>query len=359
MSVDDLMDEVRNAIGLGSPNDVLLDPERHEKDLENRAPSLARILRKTSVRSIVKQQALAAAPAKESQLMFKRRSRQAAWFVVLSASASAAIMVVGSVFPETDPQSVLRQALSIIFAIVGLAAAAGAATLFSIIKGNKLLEKWMANRATAETKRLEYFAKVTSSPASEGEDPARTRLEQLEYFRRYQLEGQLRYYKSASERHESAASRAATRSAIAISVAGFVNVAAGMLGAWRAELAAIAALGVVAQSVGSKITNDEAISQDGRNAERYHRTFGALIELEGRLDDVRHSIANGNERTLPAFVEVVHEQLSLEHRQWIAGREQVDAAMTRLREQLDTAKQSLAGDKAEGDTVPVVGPSGG
>ena len=138
-------------------------------------------------------------------------------------------------------------------------------------------------------------------------------------------------------------------SAVAIGAAGFVNAIAGMLGAWKPEWAAIAGLGVVAQSVGSKLTNDEAIRQDGRNAERYRRTRNALVGLRGRLDDVRENVAAGNAETLPAFVEAVHEQLSLEHRQWIAGGEAVDAAMKRLQSELDTTKKALGGQHAEHD----------
>ena len=347
MSNNDLIHDVRDAVGSASEDDVPLDPKGHKDLLEDRAPSIARILGGSAIDAAATQQRVAAAPAREAQGTFKLQSSRAAWLVVVAATASAAIMVTGSVFPETDPPSVLQQALSIVLAIIGMAAAIGAATLLRIIQGNKLLERWMESRAMAETKRLEYFARVASAPPNETEDPVRTRLEQFEYFHRYQFESQYRYYDSASDRHKRAAARAVTHSAIAIGVAGFVNAAAGILGAWRPELAAIAALGVVAQSIGSKLTNDEAISQDGRNAERYRRTRDALIGLQGRLDQVRRSIASGNEQTLPAFVEAVHEQLSLEHRQWIESRDDVDAAMVRLQEQIDAAKESLAGDDGD------------
>ena len=352
MSNDELIREVRDAIGTASKDDEPLDPKGHKELLEATAPSIARILDDSTVTATAEQQRVAAAPAREAQRTFKRQSSLAAWLIVLAATASAAIMVTGSTFPDTDPLSVYQKVSSIIFAIIGLAAATGAATLLRIIQGNKLLEKWMESRASAETKRLEYFARVTNAPPNEGDDPIRTRLEQLEYFRRYQLDGQFYYYSSACERHDRAATRAVTNSAITIGVAGFVNAAAGMLGAWHPELAAIAALGVVAQSIGSKLANDEAISQDGRNAERYRRTRDSLLGLQGRLDEVRKSIASGNEQTLPAFVEAVHEQLSLEHRQWIESRDELDAAMARLKEQIDAAKKKLAGDGVDGVPAP-------
>ncbi|MCH7826007.1 MAG: hypothetical protein IH849_14505 [Acidobacteria bacterium] len=49
----------------------------------------------------------------------------------------------------------------------------------------------------------------------------------------------------------------------------------------------IATTAVVAQALASKITNTEAISQDARSGERYHRTRQALTGLEKTQAQVR------------------------------------------------------------------------
>lgn len=54
---------------------------------------------------------------------------------------------------------------------------------------------------------------------------------QLEYFRRFQLQGQERYYAKRGEKHERAASRANVKSPVTIGVAGLLNAAAGIIGA--------------------------------------------------------------------------------------------------------------------------------
>ena len=136
-------------------------------------------------------------------------------------------------------------------------------------------------------------------------------------------------------------------SAFTIGMAGFLNAAAGMLGAWRPEYAAIAALAVVAQSVASKIASGEAISQDARNGERYRRTRKSLTGLAGKLDEVRAAVARGNDKALAAFVESVHEQLSLEHRQWVETAKGADAATQRLLSELEKTQAQFEGGTDE------------
>ena len=136
-------------------------------------------------------------------------------------------------------------------------------------------------------------------------------------------------------------------SAFTIGMAGFFNAAAGMLGAWRPEYAAIAALAVVAQSVASKIASGEAISQDARNGERYRRTRKSLTGLAGKLDEVRAAVARGNDKALAAFVESVHEQLSLEHRQWVETAKGADAATQRLLSELEKTQAQFEGGTDE------------
>ncbi len=100
-----------------------------------------------------------------------------------------------------------------------------------------------------------------------------------------------------------------------------------MLGsAFSIKLTAIAALAIIAKAFVSRISNTEAINQDGRNAERYNRTAVTLKKLRNRLNEVRRQVSAGNFDILSEFVEAVHDQLSLEHRQWLETISQAGTA---------------------------------
>ncbi len=68
------------------------------------------------------------------------------------------------------------------------------------------------------------------------------------------------------------------------------------------------------------------------------RTRRALSELHGELDEVRQRIFTGEASVLDRFVEAVHEQLSLEHRQWTETFKHSSAALVRLEQELQAAK---------------------
>ena len=78
---------------------------------------------------------------------------------------------------------------------------------------------------------------------------------QLEYFRRYQLEGQAIYYRNRGRRHETDARRAVVHSAVWMGVAGCLTASAGILASLGAKLLAVGAFGVVAQAMASRLTS--------------------------------------------------------------------------------------------------------
>ncbi len=78
----------------------------------------------------------------------------------------------------------------------------------------------------------------------------------------------------------------------------------------------------------------EAVNQDRRNAERYGRTLGSLEILRAKLDDVRGGVLAGSQAVLDDYVAAVHEQLSLEHREWLSGAESTRSAIGKLDETL-------------------------
>ena len=341
-----LIARTRDAIGPAQEREEPICPDVHSKDFERDAPFLALVLRRADVGAIAKQYRLADLRAREAQHDFKRHSKLAGWLVVATASASATILAAGNLAGDNE---VLGRALGTVLSVAGLATAAASSALIGIIRGRKLLEKWMQNRAEAESKRLEYFTAITGPSVDGGTTPSKPRdwLELLEFFRRFQLNGQRMYYERQAVVHQRDARRAVIMSSVLIAAAGFAHVVAGFLGvAIQAEWTAVAAIAVLAQSLASRSTNAEAISQDGRNAERYQRTTTVLLKLEGKLDKVRRATFAGKEGVLTAFVEAVHNQLSLEHRQWLDTAKGAGPALDRLSAELEKA-EGLATAAAE------------
>jgi hypothetical protein len=110
--------------------------------------------------------------------------------------------------------------------------------------------------------------------------------------------------------------------------------AAGVLGVADVALTALAGLGVVGTALAAFASTREAMNQDRRNAERYARTLDALEKLKGKLGDVREAAATGPGTLVDEFAAAVHEQLSLEHRQWRETGESSDSAAARLEKAL-------------------------
>jgi hypothetical protein len=57
-----------------------------------------------------------------------------------------------------------------------------------------------------------------------------------------------------------------------------------------------------------------------------------------QLDKVRTQVDAGNEAVLAKYVEAVHEQLSLVHRQWTDNAEMASKALVELKAQLKNAQ---------------------
>ena len=89
-------------------------------------------------------------------------------------------------------------------------------------------------------------------------------------------------------------------------------------------------------------TTREAVTQDRRNAERYGRTLAILENLHRKLDRVRAGLAGGRQDLLSEYVAAVHEQLSLEHRQWLKKGQDTLSALAKLRDTLAQLENSRA-----------------
>ncbi|MFQ5603836.1 MAG: hypothetical protein ACE5HS_11255 [bacterium] len=335
-------------IGENTNDDYKIDPTAHVGEFEQTAPEICEILKKSKVQAVAEEYKKWDQLAIAAQNKFKSLSRWTSWTIIGSAICAAGVLVI-SILAEGAAVSggdnpVLTgssRALTAIFALGGIFFGASASSLLNLIRSGRLLEKWMQNRAEAEMRRLKYF-KLVTSPQSElpANTSAPVPLLQLEYFRRFQLDVQKTFYTTRGGQHDSSAQKALLFSSLAMGVAALANGASGYLGSTMSiKLTAVAAISIVAKAFVTKISNTEALNQDSRNAERYQRTASVLRHLRGRLDDVRTQVAQGNLDTLANFVEAVHEQLSLEHRQWLENQAQAGTAIGHFEKQLNELKK--------------------
>ena len=318
-------------IGSGSPGDYPLSPVEHAEQLKTSAPKLAALLTRSAPVELARQYAEADTEALAAERTFKRWVIRANWAVLATATASALLMAVALL---TGTLGGLAQTTLIVLALIGVAAGGIASMSLFRVKEGRLLEDWMTARARAETKRLSYFSYIVNSSLQ----PLDLQLEllKLEYFRRYQLDLQLAYYKTRRLGHRNSAERTLSISAGSVLVAAIASGAAGVLGALRSEWAALGSLAVFGAALQAFAASRESLNQDRRNAERYDNTAQALQGLRERLDDVRLGIAAGSPSVLGEYVAAVQDQLSLEHRQWLEGAENMQAAVARLEKALSS-----------------------
>lgn len=118
--------------------------------------------------------------------------------------------------------------------------------------------------------------------------------------------------------------------------AGMLTTAiAGTLSSRYPNMIAIAGLSSIATAAAAFITTRESIFRYQQNAESYRQAQDALDKLSEKIDDVRLAAANGQAEPVLQFIGAVHEQLMLEHQQWLKSSESAQEALQRLQETLD------------------------
>jgi hypothetical protein len=339
-----IMSDAAGIIGNRSPGDDALSPVEHAEQLSTSAPKLAALLTRSAPVELARQYAEADSEALVAERTFKRWVIRANRAVLATATVSALLMAVALLAGRLG---VLTQTILIALALTGVATGGIASMSLFRVKEGRLLEDWMTARARAETKRLSYFSYIVSS--SVGPLDLQLELLKLEYFRRYQLDLQLAYYKARRSGHRNSAERTLNISAGSVMVAAIASGAAGVLGALQSEWAALGSLAVFGAALQAFAAARESLNQDRRNAERYDNTAQALQGLRERLDDVRLGIAAGSTSVLGEYVSTVQDQLSLEHRQWLEGAENMQAAVARLEKALSSgASQKDSTSSGEG-----------
>lgn len=333
--MDTLNSRIRQAINLigpDRPKDYVIAASEHARQYAESAPELAEVLQSGEVQVAAERYEELDQKALEAQRRFTTASNRARSAVFWAGVAGALLLAAASL--STVLGDALSRILVVLFSVAGVVAGGLAAGWIHSIRSGALLEQWMTRRAEAEAERLRYFNLI--SREREIPEP----LLQLEYFRRYQLDVQRIYYRDRGQQHDTDAGRMLRIGSAAMAAGGITSGLAGVLGASIApHWASIAGLAVVAQAVAARAENQEATAQHRRNAERYERTRNVLDQLYGMLDSVRSATAAGDLAVMREFVASVHEQLSLEHRQWLEEIGAASEAVNRLEQLLEKYRE--------------------
>lgn len=336
--------KAKATIGENEKDDYVINLSEHAKLYEEKAPGLAKLLTSSAAKIAANEYERLDKEALEAQSKFSRFSRCAYNAVFWAAVATAGLTVTGVLHAFLNPGGLLgmpTEKIAIaIFGAAGIISATIGTIYFNQIRNGKLLEKWMNKRAETETQRLYYFDLATRPPEPPMNQAAQPLL-QFEYFRRYQFDVQLSYYGVRSRQHAALAEKSINFSTWMLGIAGLINALASFFGWTHAYLTTIAAAAIVFQALAVKSVNREAINQYGRNAERYDRTRAILNKLAGDLDKVRMAIVRGNMEIFQKFVSAVHEQISLEHRQWLSARDERVSIIGQFEKQLKDLEEKI------------------
>jgi len=332
-------------IGAGKDTDYVIAPTQHADEFKAKAPDLSDILSSSAVKAAATNYEDNDRDAKVAQVEFKRVFSRSNKTVLVTAVLIALVTATGVLTPWPVPEA-LAKVLLIVLGVASVLTGALAAYDLNTLRQGNLFKDWMSTRALAETARLEYFSTVAKSAAAGGAGDVPVDLLKLEYFRRFQLDVQRNFYRERSRQHRQEAKRTLAYSGFAIAGAAVVTGLAGTLGFISTKFAAFAALGTACTAFSVFASMRDQVYQDQRNAERYGRTAQALQGITAKLDDVRKGVKEAGQEPLLGFIEAVHEQLSLEHRQWLGQQTDAESAFTRLQDTLTKISSQASAKKA-------------
>jgi hypothetical protein len=339
--MDEISEQARAAVGADNPDsDWKLSPHAHAAALPPAAAALRRVLEHSELRTIIKEFEIADADAVTAQHRYKR-------IALLRLYTGVIATIIGATF-------LIPFATSIIAAARDVPAALQYGCLFVTFFAGLWLARaapfddWMKARARAEIARISLFDKMMDSEDASpqpGELPLLPL--KLEYFRRYQLDVQRRYYAGRGKQHAHAAGwtrRWQVFSTALSGLAAIVAVAAGLrvvidlglplphwvialndviepqLPAWTSK--AILALGIIASTLFGASVTRSLMDLDERNASRYLTTAANLDYLaKEKLARIREQAAAGSPEPVRAFFDQIQQMISSEHQEWMLLRE--------------------------------------
>ena len=339
MTTEEMIRAAKDAIGSGRTDDYVIQPTKHAAELLDKAPSLAAMLGSSELSVLAGEYEKKDKEAKGNKNVFMITANRANWAVLLTACFSTLLLVVAPLKAATGlPDAVILAVLGVCGVISG---GLGSMWVYQAREG-RLLDNWMSARAAAEALRTQYFETATGMELPDGNSPIPTALLQFEYFRRYQLDVQIAFYERKAQDLRRDADRLLRTGAFSVALASISAGLAAILGGQRPAWVSVAALGAIATALGSFAATRESVNQSRRNMERYTKACEAISLLKRKLDPVRAAAAAGDKQPMKQFIAAVHEQLTAEHREWLAAAQSIQPAIDRLEDTLAKLKPKPA-----------------
>jgi hypothetical protein len=332
----DTIQQAEDAIGEHDSNDWQIHPCEFPRQLEATTPELGKFLSDSLFVEKAKRFETADRLAVDYQTRFKQRAKNTSIAIFVAAVATAVLSILATdplttMMPELADPDIVNKSISLITGLVIFVASSVVVFNSQMISQLHLYELWMENRAKAETARLLYFKESAQNLVKDLADNKQMLHEFCCFFRRYQLQLQQTYYQGRSQQHADSLLKTAKIGAIAAVIVAAFSGSAGLAGFFDQKLISFAALGTIGVALTALASRLEAINQDERNALRYKITADILSKIAEKYTSVQKAIAAGKDPIiLLHFVDAVHEQLSLEHRQWTEDAAEINTALAAL-----------------------------
>ena len=146
---------------------------------------------------------------------------------------------------------------------------------------------------------------------------------------RHLLDEQRAWLAKSAARHRRSSEWTSIWGGVATALA-FVGGSGAVIAGFEPGKAWVAIAGVIGAAVAAYAANREALRRDRANADRYEKTQAVLDGLAARGDAIAQEIGAGKPEALVAFTEAVAEPLASEHKEWLEGSAQTEAALAGL-----------------------------
>lgn len=320
-------------VGQNESDDWQLRPTIHARNLPPEAGALKRVLEQPKIEDIISRFYTADAKAIRSQKWYRFWGRAGIYAIALASIIGTALVL------RLDEKFGVESKWLALAVEYGLLVIAFLIAQWLVIK--QPFKKWMENRGIAEITRIQLFDEVvqTDEPLM-SEETALLPL-QLEYFRRYQLDVQLAYYKGRGSQHLAAAGHTNLWKLLSVGLTCvwvLITVVASLhflaeqdwitLPSWAAALKlssyerVVMAFGIVAASIYTANYARSLMDLDERNAARYATTLANLEHIQSTLlGEAREAAQQGDRSKVLTFVRLVQNQISSEHQEWVNIRD--------------------------------------
>lgn len=189
------------------------------------------------------------------------------------------------------------------------------------LSAEDFVKKWTDNRRRAEELRRQIFTEMFNKVAAHedaGKPPDENgALSQVfEFFRRFQVDLQMRFYQKAALRSERSSSRLSWTAAGLAGLTGITGIIAGLGGA---ALVIAAFLGIALPVMLSAAQSWRALNLFGDKTKAYGKARDELQTLALDVSNIRALAANGDKAKVREFVDKVHEVMANENTNWVAA----------------------------------------